>query len=315
MTLSKLLLVVLTFITTLLSGALADETIAPVRVLVWDERQPQQQEAYPNFLGNWIAEELAKRPGLIVKSVGLDDPEQGLTQANLENADVLIWWAHLRHGEISRETAQRIVKRVAEGKLALVPLHSGLSSRPFIEAMRLKSLCTAAEMATAAPVSPRSVRVEITDPGPNAVRKRGTPSTPQYEMAQGFNDEVLIKLTWPACSIGAWREDGKPSHMTVLQPSHPIAAGLPREFDLPATEMYDEPFQVPTPDTVIFEERWDAGEQFRSGCLWRVGRGQVFYFRPGHETYPVYKQAEMMRVLENAARFLAADTSHIRLFP
>jgi trehalose utilization protein len=62
-------------------------------------------------------------------------------------------------------------------------------------------------------------------------------------------------------------------------------------------------FHVPKPDAVIFEERWDKGEHFRSGCVWQVGQGRVFYFRPGHEIFPVFKQAEPLRVLENAARW------------
>jgi trehalose utilization protein len=33
------------------------------------------------------------------------------------------------------------------------------------------------------------------------------------------------------------------------------------------TEMYDEPFHVPEPDEVIFEERWASGEWFRSGAI------------------------------------------------
>jgi trehalose utilization protein len=68
--------------------------------------------------------------------------------------------------------------------------------------------------------------------------------------------------------------------------------------------MYNEPFHVPPPDEVVFEEKWDKGEHFRSGCVWQVGNGRVFYFRPGHETYPVYQQAEPLRVLENAVRWL-----------
>ena len=68
--------------------------------------------------------------------------------------------------------------------------------------------------------------------------------------------------------------------------------------------MYGEPFHVPPPDDVVFEEKWDKGERLRSGCVWRVGKGRVFYFRPGHETYPVYKQAEPLRVIENAVRWL-----------
>jgi len=285
----------------------AADTPTPVRVLVWDERQKEQKEAYPGFLGDWVASELAKGPGIVVESVGIDDPEQGLSDEKLENADVLIWWGHLRHGEISTKTAKRIVARVAAGKLALVPLHSGLSARPFIEAMRLRSMQQAVELAALGEDQPARIQIQITDPGPDSVRKRGTPITPSYETSVHPDHEVVVKLVWPACSIGAWREDGKPSHMTVMRPNHPIAAGLPRQFDLPQTEMYDEPFQVPEPDVVVFQEVWDSGEQFRSGCLWRVGRGQVFYFRPGHETYPVYTQAETMKILDNAVRWLAAQ--------
>lgn len=62
---------------------------------------------------------------------------------------------------------------------------------------------------------------------------------------------------------------------------------------------------VPTPDSVVFEERWDKGEQFRSGCAWQVGKGRVFYYRPGHETYPVYRQAENLRVMENAVQWVS----------
>ena len=71
--------------------------------------------------------------------------------------------------------------------------------------------------------------------------------------------------------------------------------------------MYNESFHVPTPDAVVFEERWDKGEHFRSGCVWKVGKGTVFYFRPGHETYPVFKQREPLKVMENAARWLGGE--------
>jgi trehalose utilization protein len=111
-------------------------------------------------------------------------------------------------------------------------------------------------------------------------------------------------LTLPQCVFPAWRADGAPSHMTTLLPAHPIAAGLPARWDIPRTEMYGEPFHVPPPDEVVFEETWDRGERFRSGCVWTVGRGRVFYFRPGHETYPIFLQAEPVRVLENAVRWL-----------
>ena len=105
----------------------------PVRVLVWDERQPRQAEAYDNFLGNEIAAHLRGKPGLEVQSVGLDDPGQGLDSLN--DQDVLVWWGHVRHGEVSKGTGLRIIERIRAGQLALVALHSAHWSVPFMEAM------------------------------------------------------------------------------------------------------------------------------------------------------------------------------------
>ncbi|OYW72207.1 MAG: hypothetical protein B7Z37_25515, partial [Verrucomicrobia bacterium 12-59-8] len=71
----------------------------PIHVLVWDERQPRQKEAYENFLGNEIVERLkATTTDLEFRSVALDDAEQGLSAGNLEWADVIIWWGHVRQG-------------------------------------------------------------------------------------------------------------------------------------------------------------------------------------------------------------------------
>ncbi len=67
----------------------------PVRVLVWDERQPQQKTAYTNWLGNQIAGHLRTVPGLSVTSTSIGDPQQGL--ATLDQTDVLVWWGHVRH--------------------------------------------------------------------------------------------------------------------------------------------------------------------------------------------------------------------------
>ena len=104
--------------------------------------------------------------------------------------------------------------------------------------------------------------------------------------------------------IPAYRPDGKPGTITVKSPKHAIAKGLPATFQVKQTEMYNEPFHVPSPDAVIFEETWKSGERFRSGMVWNIGKGKVFYFRPGHETYPVYKQPEVIKVIENACRWL-----------
>ena len=88
-------------------------------------------------------------------------------------------------------------------------------------------------------------------------------------------------------------------------PQRPIAAGLAGKWDIPQTEMDAEPFHVPAPDAVVFEERRDKDERFRSGCVWTVGKGRVFYFRPRCEPYPIYKLAEPLRVVENAVRWLS----------
>lgn len=277
----------------------------PVRVVVWDEQQPAQKQAYENFLGNAIADYLKSRPGLNVKSVKLDDPEQGLADETLKNCDVLIWWGHVRHREIKPETAQKLVERIKLGRLSLIALHSAHWSTPFIEAMNERSVDDA--LAKLTPEQQKVTKVERLPPGKFAVPKRDAPLTPNVEHITQPDGSSVLKVTLPICVFPAYRADGKPSHVKTLLPAHPIARGVPMTFDIPHTEMYDEPFHVPVPDEVIFEERWDAGEHFRSGAVWRLGHGRVFYFRPGHETFDVFKQPEPLLILENAARWLASE--------
>jgi trehalose utilization protein len=81
--------------------------------------------------------------------------------------------------------------------------------------------------------------------------------------------------------------------------------GLPTQFNIPQTEMYDEPFHVPKPDQLLFEESWATGEWFRSGMIWNLGAGKIFYFRPGHETYPVFKESSVMQIITNAVYWMA----------
>jgi trehalose utilization protein len=76
------------------------------------------------------------------------------------------------------------------------------------------------------------------------------------------------------------------------------------DFQIPREEFYDEPFHVPPPDLVIFESSWKTGHRFRSGCAWNRGTGRVFYFRPGHETFPTYFQPEVKTILANAAAWV-----------
>ena len=114
----------------------SDETI---HVVIWDEQQLEQKEVYPNFLGNHIADHLRENENLSVTTVSIEDPEQGLSSRVLDNCDVLIWWGHRRHTEITPETGQGIVKRIEEGKLSLIALHSAHFSTPFMEAMAART--------------------------------------------------------------------------------------------------------------------------------------------------------------------------------
>ena len=296
----------LTALATLASLAEAKHAVAagPVRVLVWDEQQPAQKQAYENFLGNQIADHLAGLPGLAVRSVRLDDPEQGLAPDALDNCDVLVWWGHVRHRDVKLERAQQIVDRVKRGKLALVVLHSGHWSRPFVEAMNQRAQDDA--LASLPAEDRAGAKLEITAASTDAPHY-DSPLTPETQYRKPIAGPVVVKLRLPNCCFPAYRADGKASTLRVLLPDHPIAAGLPREFTNEQDEMYDEPFHVPVPDEVVLEERWAGGEWFRSGAVWKVGQGKVFYFRPGHETFPVYKSPLLLKVIENAVRWLGTD--------
>lgn len=269
-----------------------------IRVVVWDERQPQQKQAYVGgFLGDAIAAHLEKLPGFQVKSVGLDSPEQGLDAATIKEADVLIWWGHVKHDAIPNERVKAITERVKAGELGFIALHSAHWAKPFVELMAERAKSDALEQI---PAEERATaKIEYVVPK-KAIPKKDDPLTPRLEKnGEGW------KLTLPLCVFPSWRADGAPGHITTKLPKHPIAKELPEKWDVPQTEMYSEPYHVPTPDAVVFEERWDKGEHFRSGCVWQVGEGRVFYFRPGHETFSIYKQAECLRVIANAAKWCA----------
>lgn len=286
---------------------LAAQQSGPLRVVVWDERQPAQKQVYPNFLGNHLADYLRtiKRrngdPRYDVKSVGLDDPDQGLPKSVLDNCDVLVWWGHQRHGDVKDELAKDIARRVHEGKLSLLALHSAHWSKTFMEVMNLRSIDDALNSLSESErknVKVTTITPEKRQPGHNE------PLTPSFKKTVNADGSVALEVKLPMCVFPDVRGDGKPSHVTTVAPNHPIARGLPATFDIPHTEMYNEPFHVPTPDTVVFEEKWDAGERFRAGCAWNVGKGKVFYFRPGHETFDVFKQPETLKIVDNAVRWL-----------
>ena len=103
-----------------------------------------------------------------------------------------------------------------------------------------------------------------------------------------------------------WREAGERERLWIVDPDHPIVDGFQEEYlELPQTEMYGEFFDIPPPEEVIFISWFAGGEVFRSGCTFRRGKGKLFYFRPGHETFPIYYDAQVQRVLAHAVQWAA----------
>lgn len=220
-----------------------------VHVTVWNEfrherEDPAVREHYPDGMHATIAAFL-EDAGFDVGTATLDEPEHGLGPDVLDETDVLTWWGHDAHDEVSDEVVERVHQRVLDG-MGLLVLHSGHYAKLF------------------------------------------------------------KRLMGTSCSL-KWRESGERERLWVLEPGHPIAAGLEETFVIPETEMYGERFDVPAPETLVLVSWFEGGEVFRSGCCYRRGAGKIFYFRPGHETFPIYHQPAVQRVIENAVSWAAPN--------
>jgi len=219
-----------------------------MKITIWNEFRHEKsddavQKVYPNGIHQALADHLGSIEGFEVRTASLDEPENGLPQSVVDSTEVMLWWGHMAHGDVSDEVAARVQEAVHRG-MGLVALHSAHFSKP------------------------------------------------------------LKRLLGTSCGL-SWREDEQHERLWVVDPTHPIAAGIDRYFEIPNTEMYGEFFDVPTPDELVFISWFAGGEVFRSGMVWKRGRGRVFYFRPGHETFPIYHQKEVLQVIVNACRYLA----------
>jgi trehalose utilization protein len=221
--------------------------VSPIRVTVWNEFRHEKSHAevtkvYPQGIHEAIAEGL-REEGYVVRTATLDEPEHGLTEAVLADTDVLTWWGHMAHGDVSDAIVDRVQKRVLEG-MGLIVLHSGHFSK------------------------------------------------------------IFKRLMGTSCDL-KWREANERERLWVVEPGHPIVEGLGEYFEIPHEEMYGEHFDIPQPDTLVLVSWFQGGEVFRSGCCYHRGQGKIFYFRPGHETFPTYYQAEVRRVIANGVRWAA----------
>ena len=217
-----------------------------LRVTVWNEYIHEKNEerikkVYPTGIHGAIAEMLGKTTDFIIKTATLEEPFHGLTDEVLENTDVLVWWGHVAHKDVSEEVAEKVKQRVLDG-MGLIVLHSGHLSKPF------------------------------------------------------------VKLMGTVCR-SKWRENDEKERIWVIEPSHPIAEGLPEYIELEKEETYGERFEIPAPDELVFISWFSGGEVFRSGCCYKRGLGKVFYFRPGHEEYPTFYRDDITLILKNACNW------------
>jgi trehalose utilization protein len=216
-----------------------------ISVVVWNEYLSERQEAavgrtYPGGLHIALANGIQELLGDAVKvgTATLDDPEQGLPEALLATTDVLVWWGHLAHDQVTDATAARVRARVLGG-MGLVVLHSGHLSK------------------------------------------------------------VFTSLMGTSCNL-RWREGEDRELVWTVNPTHPIAQGVPHPLVIGRHEMYSEFFDVPPPDELVFISSFSGGEVFRSGCCFQRGNGRIFYFSPGHQVHPIYHLDGVRRVLANA---------------
>ena len=230
------------------SKILEGEIFMSIRVTIWNEYRHEREEpeiaaVYPEGIHAAIAAHLGQDAEFEIKTATLDEPSHGLTDEVLDHTDVLIWWGHRAHAEVSDEIVKKVHERVLCG-MGLIALHSAHYSKIF---------------------------------------------------------KALMGTT---CSL-LWREVGERERIWVVEPNHPIAEGIDSYFELEHEEMYGERFDIPAPDELVFLSWFKGGEVFRSGCCYKRGYGRVFYFQPGHESYPNFHNENVIKIIKNAVKWAA----------
>jgi trehalose utilization protein len=120
----------------------------------------------------------------------------------------------------------------------------------------------------------------------------------------GHFSKIFRRMMGTTCNL-KWREAEDRERLWIIEPGHPIVDGFGEYIEIERTEMYGERFDIPQPDETVFISWFEGGEVFRSGCCYNRGKGRIFYFRPGHETYPIYHNKDVLKVITNAVKWAA----------
>lgn len=140
---------------------------------------------------------------------------------------------------------------------------------------------------------------QVDDAVVDAVHKRVLQGMGLVILHSAHLSKIFVRLMGTTCNL-RWREAQDRELLWTVNPAHPIALGVPQPLILDTHEMYGEYFDIPQPDELVFISSFSGGEVFRSGCCFRRGKGRIFYFSPGHETYPIYHREDIRQVLTNA---------------
>jgi trehalose utilization protein len=217
-----------------------------IKATVWYEYTDEQKQkavtdVYPHGMHEVIAGFLNKDKDITAKTAAITDPEQGLSEAILNDTDVLLWWGHMHHVDVDDKAVQRVIDKV-HGGMGIIFLHSAHKSKPFMR---------------------------------------------------------LLGTSGYLC----WREAEEKTRVWTAAPNHPIAAGVPEHFAIDQEEMYGEPFGIPEPESTVFISWFQGGNVFRSGVTFQRDYGRIFYFQPGHESYPSYYNENVQKVITNAVKW------------
>jgi len=122
--------------------------------------------------------------------------------------------------------------------------------------------------------------------------------------------DLLDKVT-PKGRVAAWGAyigDSVTLTIQVTDPSHPIAKGI-KNFTIQHSERYCDPYAVPKPKAVVFEGdaklKDGSIDHSQVGLCWEIGKGKMFYFQAGHETDPVFFDANVRKIIANAVQWAA----------